>query len=282
MNVEWFMALNELTDERYRDHLQKYEEFVRVAVFSAKLNAPRLKPNLVYNGRPNAFTREIEALGVNVIYHTLSFEHLLDSVPGRDDLWKQVARGAMLRMDIPSIVQSDETVLYTDTDVLFLADPGQFAFPCEIFAAGPEFDIKNFADINTGAMIINLKAARASFAELIEWTVRNLHVIPDYDQGAFRLFYQGKWARLDPRMNWKPYWGNNPQAMIVHYHGPKPNDFDPESFSTKFSAGIYQQLHDLNPNGYAHYIRLWYSYFREYKKLSGNISLPNLNDLREV
>jgi hypothetical protein len=23
-------------------------------------------------------------------------------------------------------------------------------------------------------------------------------------------------------LNWKPYWGENAQAKIIHFHGPKP------------------------------------------------------------
>ena len=27
---------------------------------------------------------------------------------------------------------------------------------------------------------------------------------------------------LPPRFNWKPYWGMDKDAVIVHFHGPKP------------------------------------------------------------
>lgn len=266
--MQWFMALNECSDEGLRNHVGKYEDFAKVAVFSARLNAPRLKPNLIYNGGENDFTREMAALGVNVVFHKLSFEHLLDAVPGRDALWRQTARGAMLRMDLPTIVDSDETILYTDTDVVFQADPGQFAFPCDVLAVSSEFDIDNFDAINTGAMIINLANARQPFAELIRWTIPRLHLIPDYDQGAFRLFFDGKWARLDPRMNWKPYWGINPAALIVHYHGPKPHNFDARSCVPDFADGIYRHLYERSPSGYEHYIGLWYDYLERYRQLA--------------
>lgn len=262
--MQWFMALNECSDETLRDHVDKYENFARVAVFSARLNAPRLRPNLIYNGGENAFTREMSAMGVNVIFHRLSFEHLLDDVPGREALWRQTARGAMLRMDLPAIVASDETVLYTDTDVIFQADPGRFAFPCEVLAVSSEFNIDDFNAINTGAMIINLGNARQVFAELIRWTIPRLHLVPDYDQGAIRLFFNGNWARLDPRMNWKPYWGINPDALIVHYHGPKPSNFDTQSHLPLFGDGIYRHLYERNPASYAHYIALWHDYWRRY------------------
>ena len=264
--MQWFIALNEPIDPAFVGHTSLYENFAKVAVYSARKNAPGLVPNLIYNGPENSFTEEMQALGVNVFHHKLSFEHLLDSVPGRDDGWRHIARGAMLRMDLPEIVSSNETILYTDTDVLFLSDPSIYQFPCGIFAAGPEFAIDNFVDINTGSMIINLENARHSFRELNEWTRSNLHWVPDFDQGAIKAFFNGNWGRLDPRMNWKPYWGRNNEAILVHYHGPKPNRFRPGSFERDFSSGILQSLFDLNPAGYEHYIRLWYGYYIEYEQ----------------
>ena len=139
--MQWFIALNEPIDPAFVGHTSLYENFAKVAVYSARKNAPGLVPNLIYNGPENSFTEEMQALGVNVFHHKLSFEHLLDSVPDRDDGWRHIARGAMLRMDLPEIVSSNETILYTDTDVLFLSDPSIYQFPCGIFAAGPEFAI---------------------------------------------------------------------------------------------------------------------------------------------
>lgn len=263
--MDWFIALNEAADKEFIGHTKQYEDFAKVAVFSARINAPSLRPHLIYNGARNSFTEDMERLGVRVIHHKLSFEHLLDTVPGRDPGWRHIARGAMLRMDLPEIVETDETILYTDTDVLFLADPGRYSFPCEVFSAGPEFDINNFSDINTGAMIINPSNARASFRGLNEWTQQHLHIVPDFDQGAIKMYYQGNWGRLDPRMNWKPYWGRNPEALLIHYHGPKPTSFKPGSMRRNFSQGSSQVLYDANPDGYEYYVRLWHGYFAEYQ-----------------
>ncbi len=264
--MQWFIALNQAIDPEYVDLTRDYESFAKIAVYSARKNAPGLVPNLIYNGPENQFTADMQKMGVRVIHHKLSFEHLLDDVPGRGQGWRHVARGAMLRMDIPDIVDGDDTILYTDTDVIFLSDPSRYAFPCDVFAAGPEFAIDNYKDINTGAMVINLAGARQSFRELNAWTVQNLAVIPDFDQGAFRYFYNGNWARLDPRMNWKPYWGISPDPIIVHYHGPKPNFFKPGSMERNFSSGALQTLYDRNPEGYAHFVRIWYGYYIEYQQ----------------
>ena len=43
-----------------------------------------------------------------------------------------------------------------------------------------------------------------------------------FDQHAYREHYRGRWDQLPVEMNWKPYWGRNAAAQIVHFHGPKP------------------------------------------------------------
>ena len=43
------------------------------------------------------------------------------------------------------------------------------------------------------------------------------------DQGAFNMFYAGQFeVRLWPSWNWKPYWGYQSDAKLLHFHGPKP------------------------------------------------------------
>ena len=47
------------------------------------------------------------------------------------------------------------------------------------------------------------------------------------DQGAINHFYEAaiKHHRLHWSFNTKPYHAWNPEAKIVHFHGPKPHDF---------------------------------------------------------
>ncbi len=45
---------------------------------------------------------------------------------------------------------------------------------------------------------------------------------PDpYDQPVLNDFYRDRWERLPLALNWKPYWGHDPAAKILHFHGPK-------------------------------------------------------------
>lgn len=93
---------------------------------------------------------------------------------------------------------------------------------------------------------------RARFARM---TRRNWDIMPYrdrvdlWDQGAYRTFFdplhralwnlgitdrmaykfllkplwsRHQWDDLPPQLNWKPYWGQQEDVVILHFHGPKP------------------------------------------------------------
>ncbi len=258
--MKWIFALNQKSPDRPDG--DSYELMASVAVESARANAPSLEPYLIWNGQETDFTDSMKARGVNVIFHRLSFE---DSVlaADREAIWKHTAKGAMLRLDIPELFgEYTEQVLYTDVDIIFLDDPSKYRYDISLFAFSSEFQFDNFDDINTGVMVFNLPNAKRDFPDFIEWTRNNLNWIPDNDQGAIRTFFSNRWDRLDQRMNWKPYWNICANPIIVHFHGPKPTDFDPISLRPKFnfnSEHIYSQLFRMREFGYKHYLRNWLS-----------------------
>ena len=46
------------------------------------------------------------------------------------------------------------------------------------------------------------------------------------DQGAYNEYFQGAFNCLTyPLFNWKPYWVENEDAKIIHFHGPKIQDY---------------------------------------------------------
>lgn len=256
--MKWIFALNE--PDLVHSARNTYEVLAKTAVKSALKNAPGLEPLMIYNGKKNDFTSELADYGVEVICHRLSFQDCVDSASERSDSWKQAAKGAFLRLDIPSLLSSDDIVLYTDVDVIFRSDPSAYRFETALFAASSEFQIDDFKKINTGSMVINLKTARLMFPKLIEWTIENINAVPDFDQGALQMFFAGRWDRLDPIMNWKPYWGRNDRAIIVHFHGPKPMDFEPYSLKPSFYAEVYHFLYNKAPVEYREFLREWFTH----------------------
>lgn len=259
--MKWIFALNASAPEIRGEN---YELLAKVAVLSARKNAPGLSPILVYNGEPDKFSAEMEELGVTVIPHRLSFQKIVETSEKRTYTWKHTAKGAFLRLDIPDLIASDEIILYTDCDVMFLADPSAFELKTNFFAVAPEFAIDDYININTGTMVLNLNEARKSFLGLKDWTIKNIELVPDFDQGAIKAFFRGSWDRLSPLFNWKPYWGIHPNAVIVHFHGPKPLKFDPLTLQPKFDGGVLRQLYDAHPQAYKHYLAGWIKLYHDH------------------
>ena len=105
--------------------------------------------------------------------------------------------------------------------------------------------------MNTGAMWMNLETLSHIEPQFEAWTRANLErcIALAFDQGAFRVFFNPlhracwklgvpnslfyavmsrlpvptwKWDDLPLELNWKPYWGENERASVVHFHGLKP------------------------------------------------------------
>ena len=252
----WIMTLNE-ANSGHQCHIEKYEILAKTALLSAKINAPKLQPILIYNGQSNKFTNDMTNMGAKIIFHKLSFENEIINNSKRDDLWKQIAKGAFLRLDIPDVLNSNDTILYTDTDTFFLRDPTEYILTTDLIAALSEFEFNDFSKINTGSMIINLEKSRDAFRMVRGKIIESLDSIEDYDQGAIRLFLNRKWDHLHQFMNWKPYWGIDEKAIILHFHGPKPHDFDLSNYELINNIPIYSHLFNLSKDGYKFYLEKW-------------------------
>ncbi len=223
--MKWYFAISETSLDR---PAHDWRGLILGAVTSARRNTT-LVPHMLYDGRSNAFTAELEALGVTIIPHRVSFYDDLEAFGRGQQGYLSLASGAFLRTEIPLIETQDEIVLYTDADVLFLRDP---AFPLAIptfFAVAPEKIIDSYDDMNSGVMLINVPAMRDVFPAFRASIRANLD--RGLDQSQFQLFFKNRYASLDPLQNWKPYWNPHPDAQIIHWHGPKP-------------AAVRQLLHD--------------------------------------
>ena len=164
--------------------------------------------------------------------------------------------GHWLRCDIPILETSDRFVLYTDIDVVFRADVGFSDIAPRFVACAPEFEQTEYSYFNSGVMIMNIAALRKSRRRFAGDLKRMLPSLKPYeDQKVFNATYQNAWERLPNSWNWKPYWGFDDQAAIVHFHGPKPGLV--RRMIAGDVAGIDAEslrLYSLSPVGYARYI----------------------------
>ena len=262
--MKWYFSITEETLTADADH--GFADMIRVAVASARAHTS-LSPHLLYDGRDGPFTDEMRAAGVTVILHRISFYDQIERAQRRlrPDLpdYMRTAAGAFLRLDIPAIEKQDEFVLYTDCDVMFLSDPGLQDIRPAIFNAASQFDLYgHHREINSGVMLMNVERLRRDLPALLDFGCDMIHTMQGYDQEFLRVFYNGKWDPLSPKYNWKPYWGIDPMARIVHFHGPKP-----AAAQKLIADGSYRQddpvfqawrnLFFQNADGYRHYVRQW-------------------------
>jgi lipopolysaccharide biosynthesis glycosyltransferase len=249
----WFACVN--------DNSPFHRDMYIVALKSSIKNT-KLKPIIIYDGNNEQFQKEVADLGGKVINHVLSFSNK-PGFTNRTQQWQNTARGAYLRTDIPLICKqhniTDNYVLYTDTDVIFLKDvePELSALTPRYFAVCPEFKKTEWSYFNSGVMLINLKNMTEIYNEFLEYMEQKGYLFKmskNYDQAALNEFFEKTYERLPLKFNHKPYWGIDNTASIIHYHGPKyvhivkllTNQMSHQSYNTIFtwvdkSVWIYYQ-----------------------------------------
>ena len=248
--MKWFFCWCQDTDFR-ADH--NWTDLIRVSVESALRNTS-LEPHFVYDGEPSPFTEELAAKGVKIIFHRLSFTDAIVAHQPADPNYQAIARGAFLRFDIPLLANHDDDfVLYTDADVMFMHDEPLTGYRPDLLAAAPQFDRSVKRDLNSGVMILNIATMRDIREQLIDFTIKNLHL--GLDQEVLRAFLDTRYLLLPDTFNWKPYWGINFGASIVHWHGPKPETVAKMLDETADDVNeTWRHLFNLNRDAYQHYL----------------------------
>jgi hypothetical protein len=213
--MKWYFAYNGCTE------LGQFP-LIRMAVNSARRHTD-LEPHCIVSGPRGPCVDWLERQGVVVHSRDIPILGILRQYKETHPDYDIVsARGAYLRLEISQIEQREKFILYTDTDVLFRSIDGLGQFRPWIVAVAPEFDQKG-TDKNTGVMVINVPRFRRWVDRIYEFTVGDPGKMSAHDQTAIcQVLRPWRKQRLDPQFNWKPYWGFNSSARIVHWHGPKP------------------------------------------------------------
>ncbi|RVU16121.1 glycosyltransferase [Methylobacterium oryzihabitans] len=213
---KWYFATN-------AHGLQKYWEQLQVSVLSARRHT-NLEPYCLLDkdGQFSEIEDRIQSLknhGVNIIHHQSSIYPIVKNHFKMD---QDIYSGHWLRLDIPNIEAEDDFILYTDIDVMFRGPIAEAMEPSYI-ACAPEHRRDDFTYFNSGVMIMNTRNLRSTWGQLRQTVIDRLNEMqPHDDQGALNVCYRDRYDRLPNEWNWKPYWGPNQEAVITHFHGPKP------------------------------------------------------------
>jgi len=172
----------------------------------------------------------------------------------------KIASSAFLRTEIPYLCNKlgfdDQFIMYTDYDVLFQKrDYSDLKLFKPLYFSGcPEFNKNDWNVVNTGSMLMNIKYFLSIDKDIIEYINKNFENLTTWDQSLYNNLYKNKIDKLPLEYNWKPYWGINPNAKIIHFHGAKPLAVETES---KKNEPIVKYLRELNKKGYDYYNSLW-------------------------
>jgi lipopolysaccharide biosynthesis glycosyltransferase len=233
---------------------------IQVAVTSNRTNAGLLSHCIVDDAggdqQTEANIRWLIDRGVEIIRHRAS---MLDVLIPQFKQRMNTYSGHWLRCDIPNLETEDRFVLYTDIDVMFLKTlPNPSPLP-KYVACAPEFESNNYAYFNSGVMVMNIGALRERDQDLKKVVERRLAATAPWDdQGALNELFEKQWLHLPPIWNWKPYWGPNDDALILHFHGPKPaHAASMRARGSQSSEDTLWKLLELRPDGYAYYLNVF-------------------------
>ena len=259
--MKWYFAMESVG-------CKKYLPYIRAAVISCR-ERTTLTPICLWYDRNKDIPEDIAGFfnkyDVKLIHHEArvyrtALQQAIDVT--------HFTSGIFLRFDIPLIEKQDQYVLYTDCDVMFMSDVDLSGLKPRFFAAAPEFVKDYWGYFNSGVMVMNIEEMRRTSTELLIATIARFRsgFGVGHDQNDLNSFYFDNWDRLPLEYNWKPYWGVSAEAVIVHFHGPKPDDFWLTINGVK-NDDLALRMISLDYEGYAQYTM-------EFLQILGNAGYP--------
>lgn len=242
-----------------------YFNMLKVTLISARKNTS-LRLICLYDGKiGDPVYNLLKDFKVEIIIHELPYKKELMEIYSHEWMETELGKdieysrifGTFMRMEIPIIEKEDEYVLYTDMDIIFNDDILLKDLPHPAYlAAAPEFerDTKRMSYFNAGILVMNIQGMRIKYQQFVEMMKKRQRSTSGlFDQGYLNELCFKDMEILPIEYNWKPYWGINGNAKLIHFHGMKPSkkqDLTPENHSfglyltitVKAMQGIYTIL----------------------------------------
>lgn len=256
---KWYFTISLDGSHSLRDQIQ-------AAVLSARKNTD-LEPVCICQGLVPEMREFLVSQGVEIHEMHVPFVKRMDlALAGHEGFSPAMANGTYLKLYLPLFETRDPLILYTDVDVVFQKHPSLPPWEIRYLGACPEAQIDNYNYFNCGVMVYNVENMRRllpDIMEFIEMRLRN-RIFCAYEQGDLNGFLWMRWTHLGIGMNWKPYWGVNDDAEIIHFHGPKIADY------RNYRRGAPEAVdHNLvhfirnDPTLYEHYLSKFAEFFPE-------------------
>ncbi|WP_027184663.1 glycosyltransferase family 61 protein [Desulfovibrio inopinatus] len=241
---KWYFAFNQ-------DMIATYAATIRSAVHSC-LKFTNLVPHCLYHGERSAFIDELTEAGVVVLDYKPSYFQIAN--------WMEhginPANPLLLRSDISLMEQEDEFVLYSDIGVLFLKEASFDAVTPQYIAMAPSLERDSAHTTSSGVMVINVPAVRATRDDFYRYLAACLPALSAPGADPMASYYQGVCEELPHTFAWKPYWGIEPKAKIIHFHRPTPTEAEEALHNIKESPdGQFAQYILRSTEAYELYLR---------------------------
>lgn len=242
-----------------------YFNMLKVTLISARKNTS-LRLICLYDGKiGDPVYNLLKDFKVEIIIHELPYKKELMEIYSHEWMETELGKdieysrifGTFMRMEIPIIEKEDEYVLYTDMDIIFNDDILLKDLPHPAYlAAAPEFerDTKRMSYFNAGILVMNIQGMRIKYQQFVEMMKKRQRSTSGlFDQGYLNELCFKDMEILPIEYNWKPYWGINGNAKLIHFHGMKPcSNLEEAGFDTRES--FFRTIFDNNSQGYAGYI----------------------------
>lgn len=251
-----------------------YLDLLKVMLISARKNTS-LHLVCLYDGNTNDLVYKLlKEFNVEIILHQLPYKQELMEIYPREWMLQNLGReieynrifGTFMRMEIPVVEKEEKYVLYSDIDVIFNADILLEELPHPTYlAAAPEYErnVEDMEYFNAGVLVMNIQGIKEKYEEFIlKMKNRERNISGLFDQGYLNELCFKDMELLPIEYNWKPYWGINDKAKLIHFHGMKPSsNLNEAGFITDNS--FFRIVFDANPGGYAGYV-YYFTQFYDY------------------
>ena len=248
-----------------------YIEMAKVLVLTAQLNS-NVDVCCLYDGQDISFMSWLYNRKVPCIRWQVPFLEEIEMTYTGNKSFDYCA-GAYLCIETANAFKAnsidDEYAIYLDADIMVMNNL-EFDHKPRYFSAPPDWDVLDWTFVSTGVMVLNLQRLREDYDKFVKHLISH-----NFDfsfaghgpcsQGAWNTFYSQKWDNLSPGYDWKPWWGFNPNARLVHFSGPKPNEVlrlinDLESEKGDERDNINRFVIKQNVGSYQKYLQIWKQY----------------------
>ena len=225
-----------------------YLDLLKVMLISARKNTS-LHLVCLYDGNTNdPVYNLLKEFNVEIILHQLPYKQELMEIYPREWMLQNLGKeieynrifGTFMRMEIPVVEKEEKYVLYSDIDVIFNADILLEELPHPTYlAAAPEYErnVEDMEYFNAGVLVMNIQGMKEKYEEFIlKMKNRERNISGLFDQGYLNELCFKDMELLPIEYNWKPYWGINDKAKLIHFHGMKPSsNLNEAGFITDYS-----------------------------------------------